>query len=122
MDWPPSSTKRRGAGHDSVADFTLLECAKSKCGGMPESPGERQYVFHPRASRSSTPARSVDPSGIPEVSRTAERVSPSHAEASAARACGDASAIPSANPIVPICRNAVAYMTNRLQVIDGERN
>jgi hypothetical protein len=81
---------RCGAGQRSVTDFTLREWVKSNRGGTPESPGYRQYVFHPGASLISTPARwtvaSAVPRWLPAIRRTAARSAPSHGDASAASA------------------------------------
>ena len=78
MDAPPSYSKRWGAGHRMETDLTLSDFEKSKTGGTPLSPGYRQYVFQPLASRTSTPARSDSPAcRLPATSRTAARESPS---------------------------------------------
>src|SRR5215470_1055203 len=124
IEAPPSSLNRCGAGHNMATDLMFSDLEKSNAGGTPLSPGYRQYVFHPVASRISTPARTKPPAstGLPAISRTAERVSPSHDDASAASAvelCTDMSSVLSA-AIETHCRNVDAIMRNRLTHTDPD--
>jgi hypothetical protein len=101
-----------------ATDLMFSDLEKSNLGGTPLSPGYRQYVFHPAASRTSTPARSKPsaPAGLPATNRTAERASPSHDEASAAPAvefAAEMSNAPSA-AVETHCRNVDAIMNDRL--------
>jgi hypothetical protein len=101
--------------------LTFSDLEKSKTGGTPLSPGYRQYVFHPVASRISMPARSRSAlAGFAVTSRTAERASPSHDEASAATAAAfdaNVSTAPTA-AVETHCRNVDAIMNDRLDDMD----
>ena len=59
--------------------------------------------------------------GLPATRRIAERASPSHVEASAARAVVARGIAASAMSAVAVthCRNAVAIMTDRVVIVTG---
>jgi len=110
-------------------DLTFSDFEKSKVGGTPLSPGYRQYVFHPSASLSSTPARSDPfPGRSPATIRTAERASPSHDDASAPNALqkgADASntqriaaRVVVGAAVETYCRNINVTMSDRLADTD----